>query len=124
MITDESGPSWGRLRPPAFSQGGCFAGTLFRGDATVEVAVGLGRPLQVELLNRNRREGLGGNQGLDVAVQMTAIGQVHFEPVQAALPFPHSRLRAEAVFEEQELSVRLENSTYFGQRPTHVLDAA
>jgi hypothetical protein len=75
-------------------------------DSTVKVTVRLGRPFEVELLHPDLREGLGGDQGLDVAIQMAAIGQVHFQPVQPSLPRLHARFRAEAMLEEQELAAR------------------
>src|SRR5262249_37758153 len=74
----------------------------FGRHAPVQVAVRLGRALQVELLDLDRGEGLSGDQGLHVPVQVTAVGEAHLQPVQAALPLLDARLRAEAVFEEQE----------------------
>jgi hypothetical protein len=78
----------------------------------------------VPRLDLNRSEGLGGDQCLHVPVQVAAIGQAHFQPVQAALPLLHPGLRAEAVFEEQEPTARLEDSIHLAEGLAHVLDAA
>jgi hypothetical protein len=48
---------------------------------SIHEAVGLGRAFQVELLDFNQGEELSGDEALDVPVQVTAIGQAHFEPV-------------------------------------------
>ena len=66
---------------------------------TVQVAVRPGRPLQVERLDLDRGEGLGGDQALHVPVQVTAVGEAHLQPVQAALPLLDARhLRSQPDF--------------------------
>src|SRR5581483_5183761 len=76
-----------------------FLAGSFRCHPTGHIAVCLRGSLQVELPDLDGREWLGGDQLLDVPIKVAAIGQPHFEPVQAALPLLHPRLRAEAVFE-------------------------
>src|SRR5262249_42853059 len=63
----------------------------------VQVAMRLGRPLQVELLDIDRSERLGGDQCLHVPIQVTPVGEAYLQPVQAALPLLDARLWAEAV---------------------------
>ena len=85
----------------------------FAGISPVEVAVRLGRPLQVELLDIDGREGPGGDQFPHVPVQVAAIGEPHLQPVEPALPFLDARLRAEAMFQEQEATAWLEYPVHF-----------
>lgn len=46
---------------------------------------------------------LGRDERPHVPVEVAAAGHPHLQPVEAVLPLPHARLRAEPVFEEQEL---------------------
>jgi hypothetical protein len=84
----------------------------------------LGLPLQVKLLDLYRSEGLGDDQRLHVSVQVTAVGEAHLQPVQAALPFLDARLRAEAVFEEQQLAAAFQHPVHFPQCLSDIFDAA
>ena len=96
----------------------------FDGHAPIEVAVRLGRPFQIEFLNLDGRERLGGDECLHVPIQMTASGKTNLQPVQAALPLLHARLRAEAVFEKQELAARFQYPVDLAQGLANFLDAA
>jgi hypothetical protein len=55
---------------------------------------------------------------------MTALGEVHVERIQAALPLLYPRLRTKAVFEEQEPAGRFQRPVHFAQGLPHVLGAA
>ena len=101
-----------------------FLYASFDGNAPVDVAMRPGRSFQIEFLNLDGRERLGGDQYLHVPVQMTAIGEAHLQPVQAALPLLHARLRAEAVFEKQELAARFQYPVDLAQGLANFLDAA
>jgi hypothetical protein len=94
------------------------------GNPPVEIAMGLRRLFQVELLGLDRLEWPGGNEFLHVPVEMTAITQTHLQPIQSALPFLDIRLRAEAMLQKQESPAWFENPVHFVQRLADVLDAA
>src|SRR5262245_53423454 len=55
---------------------------------------------------------------------MTAIGQEHLQPVQAALPFLDAWSLAETVLQKQKASARLEHTVDLGKCLNGVLDAA
>src|SRR5579871_6181944 len=55
---------------------------------------------------------------------MAAPGKALFQPVQAALPLLHLRLRTEAVFEEEKLTARLQYAMDLRHGLLYVLDAA
>src|SRR5262245_58287620 len=82
------------------------------------------RPLQVELVDLDRGEGLHGDQGLYVPVQVAPIGKAHLQSVQAVLPLLDPRLPAEAVFEKQEPAAAFLHPVHFPQRLSDILDAA
>ena len=82
-------------------------GCLLRGDPSVQIAVRPGRLLDVELVHLHGSKRLSRGERSHVPVQVTAAGQPHLQPVEAALPLLHLRLRAEAVFQNQEPPARL-----------------
>jgi hypothetical protein len=61
--------------------------------------VRLGRLLEIELVNLHRRKWLDRDERPHVPVQMVPAGQLHVQPVDAALPLLDLQLRAEAMFQ-------------------------
>jgi hypothetical protein len=55
---------------------------------------------------------------------VVACGEPHLQLVEPVLLLSDVQLRAEAVFEKQELAARFQHPIYFGQGLAHVLDAA
>ena len=80
---------------------------LFRGNASIHIAVRLGDLLHVELIYLHGSKRLSRDERSYVPVQMTPIGQPHLQPIEAVLPLPHFQVRADPMFKKQELPTRL-----------------
>src|SRR5262249_41839552 len=91
---------------------------------SVYVAMRPRHPLQVMRLAFDGGERLARDQLLDVAVQLAAVRQAHFEPVQPALPALYPRLRTQAMFEKQEAPAPLQDAVYFAQSLMDIVNAA